>query len=75
MERTHRWDHDQQLADAVRTLSASDVLAFFDERIAAEAPRRRKVSSRWYSQSDDAAERQAAEQRVATPDEVAPSAG
>jgi len=75
VERTHRWDHDQQLADAVRTLSASDVLAFFDERIAAEAPRRRKVSSRWYSQSDDAAERQAAEQRVATPEEGAPSAG
>ena len=58
IEGTHRWQHDEQLAAAVRRLTLAELLRFVDEHIVAGAPSRRKISSQWYSQADDRKERE-----------------
>ena len=55
VEGTHRWHHLEDLSTAVRRLELAELTRMYDECIAADGPLRRKVSSQWWSQKDDAA--------------------
>ena len=53
---THRWDHMHRLAAELRTLTVDELHGFFDERMAADGPQRRKVVSQaWSPTAADAA--------------------
>ena len=52
LEGTHRWRHYVDLAAEVRSLTADELRATFDARVADGGAERRKVASFWFSQKD-----------------------
>ena len=45
IERTYKWQRDEQLASAVRAVTLPQLIAFFRAHFAANAPQRRKLVS------------------------------
>ena len=55
LDATYRWNYSRDLAAEVRSLTIAELLATFDERVAADGRGRRKLASHFFSQKEDAA--------------------